>query len=322
MTPTTTRRNRAWVIGAVALLLLVCCASTALVGLWALGSAASGGSLAGLGGTVAVIPVRGVIMSGRGSDGFTADAVAYADRVIADIEAAEADPRIRAIVLEVNSPGGGVTASAQIYRALREVTKPMVTSMGEVGASGGYYIACATQRIVVLPETLTGSIGVRWEFTNAEELLDTLGVEVEVIKSGPHKDQGGLHRGLTEEERAIYQSIVDESYADFVAVVAEGRGMPVERVRELADGRVYSGRQALELGLADVEGDLDAAIDLAAELAGIEGEPNVQRFERPVNPLFSLWGAASRLGRPAEVVLVEELLEGRTPRLMYLYAVP
>lgn len=315
------RSNRTWIVVAVALVLFVCCGGATLVGLLALGSAMSTGGLTGLGNTVAVIPVRGIITSGRG-DGFAADGIVYADRVIADIEAAEADPAIRAIVLEVNSPGGGVTPSAQIYRALREVTKPMVTSMGEVGASGGYYIACATRRIVVLPETLTGSIGVRWEFTNAEELLDTLGIEVEVIKSGPHKDTGALHRGLTEEERAIYQSIVDEAYADFVAVVAEGRDMPVERVRELADGRVYSGQQALELGLADVEGNLEAAIDLAAELAGIEGEPNIRRFERPANPFLSLWGVASRLGRPAEAVLVEEILGSRTPRLMYLYAVP
>ncbi|HHX42741.1 MAG TPA: signal peptide peptidase SppA [Chloroflexi bacterium] len=316
------RRNRTWVIVAVALALLICCGGATLVGLAALGSLTSGSGLSGLGGSVAVIPVRGVIMSGGRADGFASDTIAYADRVIADIEAAEADPTIRAIVLEVNSPGGGVTPSAQIYRALRQVTKPMVTSMGEVAASGGYYIACATSQIVTLPETLTGSIGVRWEFTNAEELLDTLGVEVEVIKSGPHKDQGGLYRGLTEEERAIYQSIVDEAYADFVAVVAEGRNLPVERVRELADGRVYSGRQALELGLADVEGDMDTAIALAAAMAGIEGEPHVRRFERPVNPFRSLWGVAARLGRPAEVVLLEELLESRTPRLLYLYAVP
>ncbi len=316
-----TRRNRTWVIVAVALVLLVCCGGAMLVGLLALGSAVSGGGLTGLGGTVAVIPVRGVITSG-GGDGFATDAIAYSERIIADLEAAEADPSIRAIVLEVNSPGGGVTPSAQIYRALREVTKPVVTSMGEVAASGGYYIACATQRIVVLPETLTGSIGVRWEFTNAEELLDTLGVEVDVIKSGPHKDTGALHRGLTEEERAIYQEIVDEAYGDFVTVVAEGRDLPVERVRELADGRVYTGRQALELGLADIEGDLDTAIEAAAELAGIEGEPNIRRFERPVNPFLSLWGVAARLGRPTEVVLLEELMGSRTPRLMYLYAVP
>ena len=156
------RRNRTWVIVAVALALLICCGGATLVGLAALGSLTSGSGLSGLGGSVAVIPVRGVIMSGGRADGFASDTIAYADRVIADIEAAEADPTIRAIVLEVNSPGGGVTPSAQIYRALRQVTKPMVTSMGEVAASGGYYIACATSQIVTLPETLTGSIGVSW----------------------------------------------------------------------------------------------------------------------------------------------------------------
>jgi protease IV len=318
-----TQKNRAWVVAVVGLVLLLCCGGAAVVGVLVLGSAVAGaGGLSGMGNTVAVIPVRGVITSGRGSDGFTADTVAYADRVVADIEAAEADPSIRAIVLEVNSPGGGVAASAQIYRALREMTKPMVTSMGEVAASGGYYIACATQRIVVLPATLTGSIGVRWEFTNAEELLDTLGVEVHVIKSGPHKDQGGWHRGLTEEEQAIYQGIVDEAYADFVRVVAEGRDLPEERVRELADGRVYSGQQALELGLADAAGDVDDAVALAAEMAGIEGEPNVRRYERPVNPFLSLWGLAARLGRPAEVALLEELMASRTPQPMYLWAAP
>lgn len=315
------RRKRTWVMVVVGVVLFVCLGGAALVGLLALGSAAWGNGWAGLRGTVAVIPVQGIITSGR-DDGFPADNVTYAERVIEDIEAAEADPRIRAIVLEVNSPGGSVAASAQIYRALREVTKPMVTSMGAVAASGGYYIACATQRIVVLPETLTGSIGVRWEFTNAEELLSTLGVEVEVIQSGPHKDQGGWHRELTDEERAIYQAIVDEAYTDFVRVVAEGRGMPEERVRELADGRVYSGRQALELGLADAEGDIDVAIAMAAEMAGIVGEPDVHRFERPVSPFFPLWGLVARLGRPTEIMLMEELMESRMPQPMYLWAVP
>ncbi len=315
-----TRRNRTWLVVIVALVLVVCCGGATLFGLLALRSATTrAAGPGGMGRTVAVIPVHGVITSGRGG-GFAADTIAYADRVVADIEAAEADPRIRAIVLEVNSPGGSVAASAQIYRALREVTKPTVTSMGEVAASGGYYIACATQRIVVLPETLTGSIGVRWEFTNAEELLDTLGIEVEVIKSGPHKDQGGWHRDLTDEERAIYQRIVDEAYADFVRVVSEGREMPEERVRELADGRVYSGQQALELGLADAQGDTDAAVALAAEMAGIAGEPKVRRFERPANPL--LWGVATRLGRPEEALLIEELRANRTPQPMYLWAAP
>ena len=315
------RKNRTWVLVIVGLALLMCCGAASIAGLLVLISAPIGAGGFGGGGTVAVIPVHGVIMSGDG-DGFATDAIAYADRVIADIEAAEADPSIRAIVLDVNSPGGGVTPSAQIYRALRAVRKPMVTSMGEVAASGGYYIACATQRIVTLPETLTGSIGVRWEFTNAEELLDTLGIEVEVIKSGAHKDTGGLHRGLTEEELEIYQAIVDESYADFVRVVAQGREMTEERVRELADGRIYSGQQAVTLGLADVEGDLKAAVAIAGELAGIRGEPTIRRYERPVNPFFPLLGLAERLGRPAEAALLDEFMESRTPQLMYLWAEP
>ncbi len=315
------RKSQGWIVAliVVAVLVVGCGACGVLGTAAALAWRGTGRPGPMLGGAVAVVEVEGAIVSGSGN----AQGRAYAKQVIEDLEKALANPAVKAIVLEVNSPGGSVVASVDIYHALKASTKPIVTSMGEVAASGGYYIACATRHIVVRRDTLTGSIGVIWQFSNAEKLLKTLGVEFQVIKSGKHKDQGGLYRALTAEEVAMYQAIVDEAYGDFVSVVAEGRNMPEERVRALADGRVYSGRQALSLGLADSEGDLDKAIEIAAQLGGIEGEPRIIRFPKPVNPLQALIGLASRLYRPMELALLDELLGmGSASGLQYLYVAP
>ena len=280
-----TRRNRTWLVVIVALVLVVCCGGATLFGLLALRSATTrAAGPGGMGRTVAVIPVHGVITSGRGG-GFAADTIAYADRVVADIEAAEADPRIRAIVLEVNSPGGSVAASAQIYRALREVTKPTVTSMGEVAASGGYYIACAADRIYANPGSITGSIGVIAEWYNYGDLLRWAKMQDVVIKSGEFKDAGSPTRPLTEAERAYFQALIDTMYGQFVSAVASGRGMKEEVVRNLADGRVYTGEQAKKDGLVDELGGLEDAIAAAAEMGGVTGKPGIVE---PAKKSFSI----------------------------------
>jgi len=308
----------------VAVILLVlgcgCCAMLFLVryGL----SSEKGTTTLGLGRAVAIIDVKGILVSGEGQ-GFDGTGRVYAEDVIRDIKAAEKNVYVRAIVLDIDSPGGTTTASADIYRALKATKKPIVASFGETAASGGYYIACAARKIVVRPTTLTGSIGVRWEFINAQKLLEKVGVELTIIKGGKLKDIGGYHRPMTPEETAIIQAIVQEAYNEFVAVVAEGRGLPEGKVRELADGRLYSGRQALGLGLADSEGDLEQAIKLAAELGGIKGEPSVLRRERGFDLFRALRSALVRAQRPAELVLLDELLgTGDMPRLQYLYVAP
>lgn len=319
------RKSHGGVILLVLVILVLGCGACFAIGTLALVAWRGMGENVGrlMGGAVAVIEVKGVIVSGSGGNSLGAQGRTYAQDVIKDLDKALANPDVKAIVLEVDSPGGSVVASADIYHALQASPKPVVTSMGEVAASGGYYIACATRHIVVRRDTITGSIGVIWQFSNAERLLKALGVEFQIIKSGKHKDEGGLHRPLTAEEMAMYQAIVDEAYGDFVGVVARGRNMAEERVRALADGRIFSGRQALSLGLADSEGNLDKAIEIAAELGGIQGKPRIVRFPKPVNPLQALTGLAARVNRPPELTLLEELLGmGGVPKLQYLYVAP
>jgi protease-4 len=182
---------------------------------------------------------------------------------------------VKAVVVRVNSPGGSPVPSDEIYRALLAFEKPVVISMGDVAAPGGYYIACAGDHIIAHPDTLTGSIGVTSQFLTIEGLLEKVGVEAVVLTTGPRKDIGSPFREMTEEEKKVWQEILDQAYEDFVGVVVEARELPEETVRELADGSVYTGRQAVELGLADAVGTRDDAISKAADLGGIEGRPRV-----------------------------------------------
>ncbi|NLG48817.1 MAG: signal peptide peptidase SppA, partial [Chloroflexi bacterium] len=270
------------------------------------------------GNTVAILDLQGVIASGSGLSGGTI----YADTVVNDLEMAANNPAVAAIVLDINSPGGSVFASATIYEAVRACPKPVVAYMGEMAASGGYYIACGSDYILAHPATLTGSIGVIWQFTNAEKLLDMLGVQTQVVKSGQHKDQGGYHRPLTEQELEMYQEIVDEAYEDFLQVVADGRDLAPEQVRELADGRVFSGRQAVELSLADAEGDLDDAIAVAASMGNIEGTPSLLHIQHQPGLLDVFLSYFSSVQRPPEAALLEELLNADAARPQYLYVAP
>lgn len=213
--------------------------------------------------TVGIIPVEGVIID-------SADLVEQI-RVFAD------DSGIRAVVLRIDSPGGGVAASQEIYQAVCELKKrkKVVASMGAVAASGGYMIAAAADRIVANPGSITGSISTVLHYANVEELMEKIGVRSSVVKSGKFKDIGSPTRKMTAEERALLQAIVDDIYDQFVRLIAENRKLPLQRIVELADGRIFSGRQARDLGLVDELGGLQDAVQLAGRLSGIEGSPDV-----------------------------------------------
>jgi protease-4 len=195
------------------------------------------------------------------------------------------DPLVKAIVLRIDSPGGGVAPSQEIYNAVkrvrRENNKTVVASMGTVAASGGYYIAVATDRILANPGTLTGSIGVIMQMANFEELLEKIGVKSVVVKTGKFKDLGSPFRPMVEEERQLLESVMNDTLSQFIEAVAEGRSMDTAEVEQLADGRVFTGRQARSVLLIDEIGDLQDAIKLAGELGGIEGTPRVLETTKP-----------------------------------------
>jgi protease-4 len=263
-------------------------------------------STGGSGPAVAIIRVNGLIISGR--SGPFDQGVAASDTLIEKIKMADEDADVKAIVLAVNSPGGGVNASDLIYHALKGVDKPIVVTMGDVAASGGYYISMASDWIVANPNTLTGSIGVISEFPNAAGLLDKAGVQFVVVTSGPRKDFGSPYREMTEEERAYWQTTVDEIYQSFVEIVAEGRHMPVEDVQLLADGGVFTGPQALEHKLVDQLGYEEEAIAKAAELGGITGEPRIIEYENTPTFFDLLSQTAARPSLSASVIEILNLV--------------
>ncbi|HEV8539547.1 MAG TPA: signal peptide peptidase SppA [Nitrospiraceae bacterium] len=214
---------------------------------------------------IAVIRVEGVILD--------------AQQTVGDLKKFAENPTVKAIVLRIDSPGGGVVPSQEIHDAVKRVrnknNKAVIASMGTVAASGGYYIAAAADRIIANPGTLTGSIGVIMELANLEGLLKKIGVESVVVKSGQHKDLGSPFRKMSEGDRHILQSVMDDVHDQFIEAVAEGRSLDIKDVRPLADGRIFTGRQAKDIKLVDELGDLEDAIRLAADMAGIEGEPKV-----------------------------------------------
>jgi protease-4 len=187
------------------------------------------------------------------------------------------DESIKAIVLRINSPGGGVSPAQEIYQELTKLrdTKYIIASMESVAASGGYYIACAAHKIVANPGTITGSIGVIIEFANMEELLDKIGLKSVVIKSGKYKDIMSPTRQISKEEQELLQAVIDSVHNQFISAVAQGRGIPKEKVVAIADGRIFSGEQAKEIGLVDELGNLQDAIKTATQMSGIEGEPHI-----------------------------------------------
>jgi len=187
------------------------------------------------------------------------------------------DDAIKAVILRIDSPGGGVASSQEIYAAVTDLKKKkkVITSMGSLAASGGYMVACATDKIVANPGTITGSISAVMHFANAEELLKKLGLKASAVKSGKFKDIGSPVREMTAEERALLQELVDDIYDQFLDMVARDRNLQKENLRKIADGRIFTGRQALKLGLVDYLGDMGYAVTLAGEMSGIKGKPEV-----------------------------------------------
>ena len=269
---------------------------------------------------IVVVPVEGTIASAESSVGgvqptATPEGLSDALRQVAD------DTSVVAVVLEINSPGGGVTASDEMHQSIldfkRNTDRPVVVSMGDTAASGGYYISTAADRIVANETTLTGSLGVIFQLTNFSEAADKYGISQVVIKSGEFKDIGNTFREMKPKEREIFQSLVDESYAEFVSVISEGRGLSEERVREIADGRIYSGSQAKELGLVDSFGGIDEAAVIAGTLAEAQDTTVVRYIETPT---FSETLLARLAPRKPEV---EQVMDAAglnlEPKPYYLY---
>ncbi len=223
-------------------------------------------------GTVALVPLRGEITR---SDGFV--------ETLSDLED---DESVVAVVVRIESPGGAVAPSQEMYEAVLRLRKekPVVASLGSVAASGGYYVASAADVIVANPGTLTGSIGVIMQLTNLEGLMDKVGVRAEIVTAGSQKDMGSPFRALSEKERAIFQAMADEVHTQFIDAVAAGRGMTPESLRSVSTGRTFTGEQAHELGLVDQLGGLHEAIAVAADRAGIEGEPVVDKVSTERGP--------------------------------------
>lgn len=199
------------------------------------------------------------------------------DRAVQSIVDFRVDDSIKGVILRVDSPGGGVGPSQEIYTEIKRLaaSKPVVVSMGSVAASGGYYVSLPAQKIMANPGTLTGSIGVIMGFTNYQDLLEKIGLKSDVVKSGEHKDIGSPVRPMTDEDREILQNLINDVHQQFVEHVAEGRDLDYAKAAELADGRIYSGRQAKDLGLVDELGSFRDAVNLIATMTSIEGEPDL-----------------------------------------------
>lgn len=258
------------------------------------------------GGRVAVVPLRGVIT----------DEAAFTKT----LDGFREDPGVRAFVIEIESPGGTVGASQSIFEAIRALRddddRPVLAWMGDVGASGGYYAAVGADSVFALPGTMTGSIGVIMEFPNAEELFRKVGVDWEVVASAEHKDLGGYARALSSEDREILEELVSDVHEQFVEVVSDNRDLDRETVRRLADGRVFTGRQANELGLVDGLITLPETIELAGRMAGLGADPTVVRPREPTLNLFDLIGGLS-LGDARTWIGSLAPLRPSAPRLLF-----
>jgi len=259
----------------------------------------------GSGGKIAVVDLKGEILS--------------SEEIVRQVKKYREDRSVQAILLHIDSPGGAVVPSQEMYEEVRKTRdggKPVVVSMGSLAASGGYYVACGASRLVANKGTLTGSIGVISTFLQMEEALNKLGLGFKVIKSGKLKDAGIPARKMTEDDQKYFQQLMDDVHKQFKQVVEKERNLSPARVRELADGRVFTGEQAVKLGLVDTIGTFEDAVAIAAVLAGITGEPTLVRVRRKQTMFDVLFNDAAESVKN----LRQELLQ--LPVLSYRYPGP
>ncbi len=259
----------------------------------------------GSGDKIAVVELKGDISS--------------SEEIVRQLKKYREQRAVRAILLRIDSPGGGVVASQEMYEEVRKTRdggKPVVVSMGSLAASGGYYVACGGSRIVANRGTLTGSIGVISEFLQLQELFGKIGVDVKTIKAGKLKDAGTPTRKMTDVDQRYFQELMDGVHRQFIAVVERERKLSHENVVGLADGRVFTGERALELGLVDTLGTYEDAIQITAAIAGIEGQPSIVRERRHRGLLDALTSDVAE----GLTSLKQEILE--RPVLSYRFAGP
>lgn len=275
-------------------------------------------------GKIVVLYVNGVIQEGYDAPSIF-ETVTYNHRnFLSMLRHASQDHLVDGIIIRINSPGGGVVESAEIHDLILEIQeeyrKPVYISMASLAASGGYYIAAPADKIFANEATITGSLGVIMQAINVSELADNLGIRTETIKSGPYKDIMSSMREMTEAEREILQSIIDDSYEKFVDVIANGRQIATKEVRKLADGRIYSGKQALDLGLVDGIGNIDVVIDVMRQDIG-RGDIDVVKYEAPFSfPGFLTMTMQNMVSKNQDPLGLKQLIRySNSPSLMYLY---
>lgn len=265
---------------------------------------------------IGVVYIYGVINFPVDSYGLS-KRVSGIEHIIKQLKKFQKDDSIAAVILKINSPGGTVAAVQEIYQQvqnLKKAKKKVVVSIGDVAASGGYYIACAADKIVANHGSLTGSIGVIMSLPNLQGFLEKVGVRYNVIKSGKYKDIGSIFRGMSEEERILLQDVIDNAYHQFFEVVAKNRNkIKKEELIKIADGRIFTGEQAKEIGLIDEVGTYEDTIKLTSKLANIEGEPIIVEEEKPLNLLLDFLESKSPL---------KELQENTTKSLLEYRYIP
>lgn len=305
------RSSTGWKVFAGVMVLLVLsacvCTSIAFVGAFDADTMS-----VGTGDSVAVVHLDGVIM-GTGS---IYSGVITPEYFVDQLERAESDSRVKAIVMRVDSGGGTVAASQEIAMETARVTKPIVVSVGDVCASGSYMIASQCDEIIAAPTSSIGSIGVIAQVPNLAGLLETLGIEFNVLTAGEYKDAGSPYRSMTATETALFQEYLDFSYEEFISIVAEGRGLTEAEVREMATGWIWPGTVAEEMGLIDSTGTFNDAVSRAAELGGIVGEPRIVTYREPdYSWLFrSLIGFGGRLDPLGELGSGDDAIRQSLPR--------
>lgn len=271
-------------------------------------------------GYVAVVRIDGAIYGGPGSeDLWNGGSGAASEDIMRQLEQARKDPEAKSILIRINSPGGSTGATQEIAEEMDKIRssgKPMVISMGDMCASAGYWLASKGNYIFASPATITGSIGVYMDYNNVEELMDKLGIHNEKIKSGAHKDILSMSRPMTDEERQMLQAMVDDIYNQFVQTVADGRGLPEDKVKSIADGRILTGKQAEDLGLVDAMGNYYDALNYAASSGGIDTEKvPTKSYGQGMNLRGLIRGEAAGVSKTMAEAFKNEMLKSEGPEI-------